>query len=95
MATVVLQAGNYKNVTGTGQVTSVGGNLIGFYVNSTSSGTIVLKDGTATAGTAISGTITPAVGWHAFPATYGTSGLYVTIANTLNVTLIYQPAAGA
>lgn len=94
MATVVLQAGNYKNVTATVQITSRGGNLIGFYVNSTSSGTVVLKDG-GSSGTVITGTITPAVGWHALPCTYGVSGLHVTVGGTLDATFIYQPAVGA
>lgn len=63
--------------------------LIGFYVNSTSSGTIILKDG-GSSGTAISGTITPAVGWHFFPADFATSA-YATIGGTLNVTFIFKP----
>jgi hypothetical protein len=61
-------------------------------VNSTSSGTIVLNIGGAaaatTGGTAISGTITPAIGFHRFPA-YITSRLYATIGGTLNVTFFF------
>ena len=64
--------------------------MVGFYVNSTSSGTLIIKDGGAS-GTALTGTITPAVGFHAFPATITTSA-YATIANTLNVTFFF--AAG-
>lgn len=85
-------AGNYKNLTGSGAVSTNGGNLIGFYVNSTTSGTIVLTDG-GSGGTAITGTITPAVGWHFLPCTFGVGGLYATLANTINVTFIYAPAA--
>lgn len=85
-------AGNYKNLSATGAVTTNGGNLIGFYVNSTSSGTLVLKDGGAS-GTAITGTITPAIGWHFLPCTFGTGGLHATIGSTLDVTFIYAPAA--
>lgn len=73
-----------KNITGTGTVKVVSGQLLGFYVNSTSSGTLVLRDG-GSGGTQISGTITPAVGFHRFPATFNTD-LHATIANTLNVT---------
>lgn len=86
----VNQAGNPKNITATGTVDSGAGSLIGFYVNSTTSGTLVLRDG-GVSGTALSGTITPAVGYHAFPASYGTD-LHATIANTLNVTFFYSPA---
>lgn len=78
------EVGMYKNITGTGTVKAVSGQLVGFYVNSTTSGTIVLKDGGAS-GTAISGTITPAIGFHRFPAVFGTD-LHCTIANTINVT---------
>lgn len=82
-------AGQPVNLTSTNAISSVPGRLIGFYVNSTSSGTIVLRDGGAS-GTAISGTITPAVGWHFFPASFSTSA-HATIANTLNVTFIFAP----
>ena len=87
---MITQGGGYKNRTDTGVVSANAGTLLGFYVNSTSSGTLVLKDGTASAGTAISGTITPAIGWHTYPASFAT-GLYATIANTLNVTFIFAP----
>ena len=86
-----VESGTPVNRTDTGSVSLVPGNLLGFYVNSTSSGTIVIGDGSGAAGTAISGTITPAIGFHRFPA-YCRSGCYVTIANTLNVTLMF--AAG-
>ena len=91
MSAIVVEAGTPSNVTATGAICAIAGHLIGFYVNSTSSGTIVIKDGTASTGAAISGTITPAIGFHRFPASF-TTGLYVTIANTLNVTLIWVPA---
>lgn len=77
--------GKPTNVTATATIKVVSGQLLGFYVNSTTSGTIVFRDGGAS-GTAISGTITPAVGWREFPAVFQTD-LHVTIANTLNVTL--------
>ena len=85
------EAGTPILLTATGAVSIAAGSLIGFYVNSTSSGTVVIADGTATSNTAISGTITPAIGFHRFPA-YCRNGCYVTIANTLNVTFFF--AAG-
>lgn len=89
----VFEAGNYKNTTETVQVTAKAGVLLGFYVNSTTGGTLVLRDGGAS-GTVMSGTITPAIGFHRFPAGFGASGLHATIANTLDVTLFYVPANG-
>lgn len=86
----VTEGGNYKNITATGAVTTKGGTLIGFYVNSTTGGTLALKDGGAS-GTTMCGTITPAIGFHRFPATFGVGGLHATIANTLDVTFFYVP----
>lgn len=85
-----IEAGNYKNITATGAVTTVGCTLLGFYVNSTTGGTLILKDG-GSSGVAMSGTITPAIGFHRFPGTVGASGLHATIANTLDVTFFYSP----
>lgn len=74
------------NVTATNIIKNGQGALIGFYVNSTSSGTLILYDAaTAVTTTPISGTITPAIGFHRFPAGLST-GLYVVIASSLNVT---------
>jgi len=88
----VIEAGSPVNLTASGAVSGNAGALIGFYVASTTSGTIVLRNG-GSGGTAISGTITPAVGFHAFPCTF-TAGCYATIANTLNVTFFYANEAG-
>ena len=90
MSGQISQGGSAVNKTSTGAVTANPCTLIGFYVNSTTSGTLVIKDGTASTGAAISGTITPAIGFHCFPASCSI-GLYVTIANTLDVTFFYQP----
>lgn len=81
--------GQPVNLTASGAVSTIPGRLLGFYVASTTGGTVVLRDG-GSGGTAISGTITPAVGWHFFPATVSTA-CYATIANTLNVTFIFAP----
>lgn len=86
----ITQGGNYKNITATGAVTANAGTLLGFYVNSTTGGTLVLRDG-GSSGTAMCGTITPAIGFHTFPAGFGSGGLHATIANTLDVTLFYTP----
>jgi hypothetical protein len=88
----VAEVGGYKNITETGAVTPGPCQLIGFYVNSTTIGTLVLRNGGAS-GEVMSGTITPAIGFHRFPANVGVS-LYATIAGTaLNVTFFF--AAGS
>jgi hypothetical protein len=79
-----MMYGTPVNATATGLVTTGGGRLVGFYVNSTSSGTLVLRDGGAS-GRTLTGTITPAVGFHWFPASLATN-LHVTVANTIDVT---------
>ena len=91
MSQPVAECGAYKNITETGAVTTGPCQLIGFYVNSTTIGTLVLKDG-GSGGTALGGTITPAIGFHRYPATVGTS-LHATIAGSaLDVTFFF--AAG-
>ena len=87
-----FKTGRYVNLAATAAVAPAGeGHLLGFYVNSTSGGTLVLKDGGAS-GTAITGTITPDKGWHYFPVSVA-GELHATIANTLNVTFILLPHA--
>ena len=87
MSQPVAECGGYKNITGTGAVSTGACQLIGFYVNNTSAGTLVLRDG-GSGGTVMSGTITPAIGFHRYPANVGTS-LYATIGGTLDVTFFY------
>ena len=83
----VIEFGETTNLTATGDVTTANAKLIGFYVNSTTGGTLILKKG-GSGGTALCGTITPAVGFHRFPANC-MGGIHATIANTLNVTFFY------
>lgn len=87
MSLPVVDAGKATNITGTGAVCAGPCQLIGFYVNSTTAGTLVITDGAV----AVSGTITPAIGFHRYPATIGTS-LTATIANALNVTFFFASA---
>jgi hypothetical protein len=88
MSAPVAEVGGYKNITATGAVSTGACQLIGFYVNNTTIGTLVLRDGGAS-GTVMSGTITPAIGFHRFPANVGTS-LYATIGGSaLDVTFFY------
>lgn len=71
------------------ETTTLAGTILGFFCNSTSSGTIALSTNNAgAAGTAITGTITPAAGtWYNLPI-LSAAGIFATIANTLDVTFI-------
>lgn len=86
---LVFEGGSPKNITATGSVYGSRCVLLGFYVNSTTSGTLVLRDGGAS-GTVLSGTITPAVGFHRFPAGIATD-LHATVGGTLDVTFFVVP----
>jgi hypothetical protein len=80
----------YSNRTASAQIKSGEGVLCGMYVNSTSTGTIKLWDSLTASGTVINNTITPAVGYHDLGNIAFNTGLYATIANTLDVTLHYR-----
>lgn len=90
MAIANIEAGNYSRRTATGNIKSVSGVLIGFYVASTTSGTIQFYDDAATGTTTpITGVITPAVGWNPLPVAFA-NGLYAVIGGTaLDVTIDY------
>jgi hypothetical protein len=87
----VRQMGRPVNLTATGDISTTKGHLLGFYVNSTTAGTLVLRDGGA-GGTVISGTITPGIGWHQFPAEsqHATLGFHATIGAALDVTFFVK-----
>jgi hypothetical protein len=62
--------------------------LAGFFVSSTTSGTIQFWDNTVGSGPAlITGVVTPAVGWYPFSVDF-TTGLYAVIGGTLDVTIV-------
>lgn len=83
-----VNVGSSANKTASANIKPISGALLGFYVNSTSTGTIIFYDSATTTTTAaLTGTITPAIGWHALPITFN-DGLYIVIANTLNVTIV-------
>jgi hypothetical protein len=91
MAAPTAEFGTPTNITASSQIGLLGTPqvLIGFYVNSTTAGTLVLRNG-GSGGTAVSGTITPAIGWNSFPAGFP-GGLYATVGGTLDVTLVTIP----
>lgn len=81
----------YTNITASTLIRTGTGILVGMYVNSTSSGTIKFWDNTSAATTVINNTITPAIGYHPLGNAAFSTGLYATIANTLDVTIYYIP----
>lgn len=89
----VQQSGTPILLSSTGTISPRSGTLLGWYVNSTTAGTIIIKVGSSgtSAGTAVTGTITPAAGFHPFVA-YCPDGAHATIGGTLSVTFIF--AAG-
>lgn len=88
----VTQAGTPVNLTSSNIVSKAGGVLVGYHVNSTTSGTIVLRNGSTSGSTAVTGTITPSLGFQAFPAAFPT-GCYATLGGTIDVTFFFQAAA--
>lgn len=89
MALGNLEVGNYTNKTASANIKSGQGAMLGFYVNSTTSGTIQFYDDASTGTTTpISGLITPAIGWNFFPVAFS-NGLNAVIGATLNVTIVW------
>lgn len=80
----MMERGTAVNRTTTGDVTTANCVLLGFYVNSTTAGTVVFRKG-GSAGTVLNGTITPAIGFHRFPASCP-GGLHVTVGGTIDAT---------
>jgi hypothetical protein len=87
----VNQSGTPVLLSSSGVVSLSGGDMIGYHVNSTTGGTIVIRDGSTSGSSAVSGTITPSIGFQAFPGAFPT-GCYATLANTISVTFFF--AAG-
>lgn len=86
----IQQAGTPVLCTSTAAVSLQSGSLLGYHVNSTSgSATMVIRRGGSAAGVAISGTITPTIGYKDFPA-YCVGGCHVTLAGVINVTLFFS-----
>lgn len=87
-----IESGSPVNITDDSIISVAPGTLIGFYVNSTSSGVIQIYNGQSTGGTAITGQITPAIGWKDLSA-YCPAGCYIEkVSGTIDLTAIF--AAG-
>lgn len=84
--------GLYINLTSSGLIKTGTGNLGGVVINSHSSGTLKFWDNTSAATTVIFNTITLAVGerWIPFFGAKFTTGCFLTIGGTADVTVIYN-----
>ncbi len=85
-----VQSGTPINLAASAAVAKSAGTLLGFYVNNKTVGaTLVLSAGTVAGGTALTGTITPLIGWHALQV-YCPTGVYATIAvQPMDITFFY------
>lgn len=81
---------SYTNLSASGLVRTGALQVKGVYVASTSSGTLKFWDNTSAATTVAVNTFTPAVGWHEMGDMGLTTGLYVTIANTIDCTIVWK-----
>lgn len=87
-----VESGTPVNISDDGVISVAPGTLLGFYVNSTSSGVVQIYNGPSASATAISGQITPVIGWREFPA-YCPAGCYIEkVSGSINITAIF--AAG-
>lgn len=82
------QAGQYRRLTASGAIKAGAGQLIGFYVASTTAGTVILYDSLTGSGTQITGLITPAINFSWIPAIFYT-GCYAVIGGTADITFVY------
>lgn len=89
MAIGNIDSGNPTRLTATANVKSSSGNMRGFYVSSTTAGTIQFYDSSGTTTTTpVTGLIIPAIGWNTLPVGFG-AGIYVVIGSTLDVTVVW------
>jgi len=82
----------YTNISASALIKTGAGVLKGIVVNSHSSGTLKLWDNTAGSGTVIFNTITFNAGpnFISLPAVEFSTGLYATITNTANITILWK-----
>lgn len=87
---MIPTATKYRNITTSALIKTGAGQLVGMYVNSTTSGTIRFWDNTSGATTVINNVITPAIGFHPLGGASFTIGCFATIGGTLDVTLYFK-----
>jgi len=91
MAIGALNAGSYKQITATGNVSPISGVILGIFVSSASSTpTITVYDSaTTTTTTKIVDTFTPSAGTY-YQCPVGTqNGIYVVLGGTVSATVVF------
>lgn len=88
---LVIEAGQFTNLSASGSVKDGAGKLLGFFVASSSSGTVKLWDNTSAAGTIIINTTSvTAATFYPCPAAFA-NGCYATIGGTADITFFWSP----
>jgi hypothetical protein len=92
MSVNIVYGGGYKNMTSSANVAATPAAVLGFFCNSiTGSATVTFYDNAATTTSrAITGAITPGVGWNPLPVNTQ-AGLYAVISGTINITVVWSP----
>lgn len=86
----VTGAHEYSNLSASGVVSSLPGNLIGVFCASSSSGTLKLWDNTSAGAPILVNTFSLVGGsWYPIPIRFKT-GLYATIGGTADITVAYS-----
>lgn len=78
------------NITASTLIRTGASVIVGFYVNSTTAGTVKIWDNTSAAGTVKFNTITPLIGFHNLGGVACATGIFVTIGGTIDITFIYN-----
>jgi hypothetical protein len=89
MSIPIRQNNTRVNTATTTVIKNSRGRLLGFYVSSTTGGTLVVHDHASAASNAVTGTITPAVGFHNLQLNCR-AGIVVVSANTIDVVFYWQ-----
>lgn len=86
----VVGGSSYLNGSSSQSVKSGGGDLLGIFVASSSSGTIKLWDNTAGSGAVLANTFNAAAAtWYPIPARFN-KGLFITVGGTIDYTVVFN-----
>ena len=88
-STNVTGGKRYTNISASTLIKTGEGDIIGIWVASTTAGTVKLWDNTSAATTVLLNTSTLNTGWNPMPFHFNT-GLYITVANTLDCTVSWS-----
>lgn len=89
--TPVLESCSYKNLSASALVKTGAGRLLGLICASSSSGTVKIWDNTSAATTVLLNTMSLTAGtFYPVPGAFST-GLYVTIGGTADITVFFAP----